>query len=313
MMQKIGVQTKNVITDENPAEGFALLRQAGFTCTDFSLNSYLLNTELYRLKRNAFFSQSERELENFFAPHRRGAESAGITVNQMHMPYPVYVPKASRELNEYLWTVVAPKSMKVCAFFGCQYIVVHGFKLARYLGSEEAEWAETERFLDSIVPMAKELGITVCIENLYDGIGGHLVEGPCCDAQKAAERIDRMNDKYQSEVLGFCFDTGHANIVGLDFENFLETLGNRVKVLHIHDNDGSRDLHQIPFTFAKTRENFSSTDWDGFIRGLKAARFDGVLSFETAPVLTAFPLQLQQEALRFIARIGQYFAWNLER
>lgn len=78
MMQKIGVQTKNVITDENPAEGFALLRQAGFTCTDFSLNSYLLNTELYRLKRNAFFSQSERELENFFAPTGEGLSRQGL-------------------------------------------------------------------------------------------------------------------------------------------------------------------------------------------------------------------------------------------
>lgn len=307
-MYKIGVQTKNVVTDENPAEGFRHLRQAGFTCADFSLNGYLLNTDLYRSRSNRFFNQTEQELERFFAPHKRGAESAGITVNQMHMPYPSYVPSGSKELNDYLWNIVAPKSMKVCAFFGCKYIVVHGFKLAYYLGSEVAEWVETERFLDSLAPMAKELGITICIENLYDSIGGHLVEGPGCDARKAAERIDRMNEKYRAEVLGFCFDTGHANIAGLDFEQFLLTLGDRLKVLHIHDNDGVRDLHQIPFVFARTRENRSSTDWEGFVRGLKAIHFDGTLSFETAPVLTAFPPQLKQEALGLIARIGEYFA-----
>lgn len=307
-MYKIGVQTKNVVADENPAEGFGQLRQAGFTCADFSLNGYLLNTDLYRSRINSFFDQTEQELEQFFEPHRRGAGAAGITVHQMHMPYPVYVPSGSGELNEYLRNIVAPKSMQVCAFFGCKYIVVHGFKLAYYLGSEEAEWMETERFLDSLAPMAKELGVTICIENLYDGIGGHLVEGPGCDAKKAAERIDRMNEKHRAEVLGFCFDTGHANIVGLDFERFLTTLGDRLKVLHIHDNDGARDLHQIPFTFARTRENRSSTDWEGFIRGLKAAHFNGVLNFETAPVLTAFPPQMKQEALRLIARIGEYFA-----
>lgn len=311
IMNRIGVQTQNVVADEDPAEGFGHLRQAGFSCADFSLNGYLLNTDIYRARINNFFDRTEQELEQFFAPHRRGARTAGITVNQMHMPYPVYVPGGSKELNGYLRKIVAPKSMKVCAFFGCRYIVVHGLKLAYYLGSEEAEWMETERFLDFLAPMARELGVTICIENLYDGIGGHLVEGPGCDAKKAAERIDRMNEKHRAEVLGFCFDTGHANIAGLDFERFLTTLGGRLKVLHIHDNDGVRDLHQIPFTFAKTRENRASTDWEGFVKGLKAAQFHGALSFETAPVLTAFPPRLKQNALGMIAQIGEYFASRL--
>lgn len=311
-MHEIGVQTKNVVTDDRPEEGFALLKQTGFSNADFSLNGYLLNTDLYRSRTNAFFNQTELELERFFKPHREAARAAGITINQMHMPYPIYVPNGRGELNEYLWSVVAPKSMKVCAFFGCPYLVVHGFKLARYLGSEDAEWAETARFLESLAPMAKELGITICIENLYDGIGGHLVEGPCCDARKAVERIDRMNEKYQAQILGYCFDTGHGNIVGLDFECFLATLGDRLKVLHIHDNDGTRDLHQIPFVFARTRENLPSTDWDGFLRGLRAAHFAGVLSFETAPVLTSFPPELKQDALAVIAKIGKYFSMRMQ-
>ena len=68
------------------------------------------------------------------------------------------------------------------------------------------------------------------------------------------------------------------------------------------------DLHQIPFTFTKSRENLPSTDWNGFIRGLRAIRYEGVLSFETAPVLSAFPEEMKSEALAFIARIGAYFA-----
>ena len=113
-----------------------------------------------------------------------------------------------------------------------------------------------------------------------------------------------MNEKYRAEVLGFCFDTGHANLVGLDMEDFLTTLGDRLKVLHIHDNDGSSDLHQIPFTFTKTRENRPSTDWDGFVKGLRNIKFQGVLSFETAPVLTTFPDRMKADVLSFIAKIG---------
>lgn len=311
-MLKTGVQTKGVINDETPKEGFELLKRAGFSCVDFSLNGYLMNRMLYEDARNDFFSQTVAELEDFFQKHKNAAKETGITIHQMHMPYPMYVPRGSRELNDYLWNVVAPKSMRLCAFFECPYIVVHGFKLSHFLGSEELEWQETERFLDSLAPLAKELGITICIENLYISIGGHLVEGPCCDGRKAAERIDRFNERYRAEVLGFCFDTGHANLVGINMEDFIRTLGSRLKVLHIHDNDGIGDLHQIPFTFTRTRENKASTDWEGFVRGLRGIHFDQVLSFETAPVLDSFPGEMREEVLGFIARIGEYFAGKVE-
>lgn len=310
-MVSIGVQTKNVVYDSDPAAGFRLLRDTGFSCADFSLNSYLLNTSLYRFELNNFFDRSDEALEQYFSPHKKGAAAAGIAVNQMHMPYPLYVPNGGSDLNDYLQQTVARKSMKLCAFFQCPHIVVHGFKLARNLGSEEAEWEQTERFLDSLAPLARELHLTICIENLYNSVGGHLLEGPCCCARKAAERIDRFNDRHHGELLGFCFDTGHANLTGIDFESFLSTLGHRLKVLHIHDNDGVGDLHQIPFSFTKTRENTASTDWDGFIRELKRIQFDQVLSFETAPVLAAFPREMKTQVLRFIADIGQYFAGSL--
>lgn len=311
-MNFIGTQTKNIIEDSDPEAGFQRMKLAGFSCADFSLNAYLLNTSLYQFQLNDFFDHSVIELEQYFTPHKQGAASAGITINQMHMPYPVYMPNGSPELNEYLRHTVAPKSLQICAFFGCPYIVVHGFKLARNLGSEQSEWKQTEKFLHSLAPMAKELGITICIENLYESIGGHLLEGPCCDVRKAVERIDRFNEQYHAEILGFCFDTGHANLTGLDFEAFITALGHRLKVLHIHDNDGIQDLHQIPFTFTKTRENKSSTDWDGFIRGLKAIHYDRVLNFETAPVLTAFPEEMKPQVLAFIAQIGNYFAEKLQ-
>lgn len=306
-MLKLGVQTQNVIDDQNPAEGFAQLKRAGFSCADFSLHAYLKNTKLWRLELNTFFDKTVTELERFFTPHREAAREAGVAVHQMHMPYPLYVPGGGNA-NRYLREIVAPKSLWIGAFLQCRYIVVHGFKLAGLLGSEAAEWEQTENFLLALAPLAKQLGMVLCLENLYGSVGGHLVEGPCCRAGRMAERIDRLNERCGAEVCGFCFDTGHANLVGLDFERFIKTLGRRLKVLHIHDNDGVADLHQLPFTFAASRENTCSTDWEGFIRGLRAIRFDGVLNFETAAVLNAFPEQMRFAVLAFIGETGRYFA-----
>ena len=308
----VGVQSKDIVYDEYPLEGFEMMKRAGFACCDFSLNSYLTNTSLYSLELNEFFNQSVGELQNFFSPHKEAAEIAGIRINQMHMPYPSYIPNATEEINSYLMRTVAPKSLEICAFFGCPYIVVHGFKLVRELGTEAAEWEQMENFLESLAPIARELKITICLENIYTNIGNHIMEGPCCDVRKAVARIDRMNEKYGAEVLGFCFDTGHANLIGIDFEEFITVLGSRLKVLHIHDNDGIGDLHQIPFTFTRSRENVSSTDWDGFIRGLRSIQFDKVLNFETAPVLSSFPKQMKQDVLVFIAQIGNYFAGEIQ-
>ncbi len=309
----VGVQSRNIIYDEDPAEGFQMLRQSGFTCCDFSLNAYLSNEELYKYRRNDFFDRPVSALSAFFRRHREAAGAAGVRINQMHMPYPCFVPGAPKKINEYLAKVVAPKSMEVCAFFDCPHIVVHGFKLAGHVSSEQEEWERTEEFLQTLAPLAKERGITVCMENIYTDSGNRIVEGPCCDAAKAAARIDRLNEAAGGEVFGFCFDTGHANLIGLDFEDFITTLGKRIKALHIHDNDGVADLHQIPYTFARGRENQASTDWAGLLAGLTKIGFDQVLSFETAPVLSAFPEQMKRPALAFIAKIGGCFAEEIEK
>ena len=312
MSIKTGVQSRNVVFDEDPAKGFKLLKKTGFDCCDFSLNYYLKNTDLYQENLNKFFDKSVLELEAFFAPHKEGALESGIFINQMHMPYPTFVPGAKKETNDYLWNEVGPKSMEICRFFGCPNIVIHGFKLEHYYGSEEAEWEKTEEFIEFLAPLAKEHGITICMENLYNGQGAHMVEGPGCSAIKAVERIDRMNKKYGAEVLGFCYDTGHGNLVGLDPYKFITTLGKRLKVLHMHENDGLADLHQLPFTFTRTRDNTSVLDWDGVLKGLSEIGFKGVLSFETAPVLDCFPKELKEDALRLITKIGHYFSERID-
>lgn len=311
-MIEIGVQTKNAIREDHVAEDYLILKRAGFGAVDLSVNGYLYNRDIYENRINDFFDKSKEELEEFFYPQKEAAAAAGIRMHQMHMPYPIYNPQASDEINEYLQNTVAIKSLDICSFMECTFIVIHGFKLYRLLGSEAAEWEATEAFIRRIAPIAAERGIIICIENLYDSLGGRLIEGPCCNAARACERIDAINKELGQEVLGFCYDVGHGNLVGLDPEDFISKLGNRLKVLHIHDNDGRGDLHQIPYTFTKTRDNLPSTDWKGFLNGLRAVGFDGVLSFETAPVLSSFPESMREDVLRFICRIGEDMRDSIE-
>jgi len=56
-MLQIGMQTKNIIYDKNPIEGFLQLKNAGFSCVDFSLNGYLVNQNVYKGEINDFFDK----------------------------------------------------------------------------------------------------------------------------------------------------------------------------------------------------------------------------------------------------------------
>ena len=42
--------------------------------------------------------------------------------------------------------------------------------------------------------------------------------------------------------LGICFDIGHANTMG-QIDDMVETFGDRIVNVHIHDNNGQRDEH----------------------------------------------------------------------
>ncbi|MBQ8295602.1 MAG: hypothetical protein IJX87_04115 [Clostridia bacterium] len=53
-----------------------------------------------------------------------------------------------------------------------------------------------------------------------------------------------------ADVFVACVDIGHAEMAGLSTSaaQMIETLGDRVLALHVHDVDLVHDNHQVPFT-----------------------------------------------------------------
>ena len=85
----------------------------------------------------------------------------------------------------------------------------------------------------------------------------------------------------------------------------METLGDRVKALHIHDNDGFDDLHIAPY--------LGLNDWEKFLKGLISINYTGNLNFETGGSLNPLPPALIPSMMRHIAEIGKYFRARLEK
>ena len=54
------------------------------------------------------------------------------------------------------------------------------------------------------------------------------------------------NSPLGKEVLGICFDFGHANVGNLNMYKEIVKIGSKLIITHIHDNYGT-DSHNQPF------------------------------------------------------------------
>jgi sugar phosphate isomerase/epimerase len=75
-----------------------------------------------------------------------------------------------------------------------------------------------------------------------------------------------------SEITGFLLDTGHANICGENITDLIYEMGSRLKVLHLSDNDGIKNLSLIP--------GKGNIDWSAVIAALEKIGYRGSLDLE---------------------------------
>lgn len=83
--------------------------------------------------------------------------------------------------------------------------------------------------------------------------------------------LEYVMEHIKNSNVGICFDTGHYHIYFddvLDFSGFKD----RVFAVHLHDNDKSDDLHQIPCD--------GTIDWKKIIGELKSCHYDGPVTME---------------------------------
>jgi len=71
--------------------------------------------------------------------------------------------------------------------------------------------------------------------------------------------------------LHLTLDLGHANLFGRSIEEFIEKFHKKVRHVHLHDNDGNKDLH-LPM-------GVGNIDWGKVLKILKK-HYDGTITLE---------------------------------
>lgn len=130
--------------------------------------------------------------------------------------------------------------LEMSASLGGSFIVLHAPMMAC---DEKKSWRQAFKSMGEIMPVAERLGVAIAIENMCnDDFGG----------------IDELLERHPSALLGVCYDVGHGNVGKADGLLQVEKRAAKVIALHVHDNNGFRDQHELPFTL--------SVDWAAFAR-----------------------------------------------
>lgn len=299
-MQKISVQSTGIIGAE-PDRGFALLAAAGIEAVDFDLFSYHAPKQA-AVGAPGFYDRPLEELLAFFEPYKQSAARHSVAFGQAHAPYPPG-PPGQPVCAQHV--AIVEKCIEICAFLGCPLLVVHPANLAWAVG-RAAEREENLRFYSALIPAAKRCGVGICLENMFRSVNARVQEAVCSDPYQAADFIDALNEIAGAPVFSFCFDIGHANLLKKDALQFLQVLGDRVRALHIHENDGTFDMHLLPFTQGVDRTKYTAVDWDRFLKGLRRIGYSGNINFEIHNVWALLPPETHPAALGLVRAVGEY-------
>ncbi|MHC4871132.1 MAG: TIM barrel protein [Planctomycetota bacterium] len=104
-----------------------------------------------------------------------------------------------------------------------------------------------------------QYNVTLCLETLRSNVS-------------KVSNAELMNIiKTRSVNLGMVIDSGHSHISG-DLHEITAQAGSLAKNLHLHENDGINDLHQVPGS--------GGIDWARFAENLKQGGYKGPITYE---------------------------------
>lgn len=218
----------------------------------------------------------ENNYEEIFNDLVEFLKSSPITFNIAHAPihYPFFFNTFYKRNDIDILNNRVLKALDVSKRVGVKKIVIH---VCTYLDENynydiEKSIEHNIKYLEPFVKKANEYNILIAIENgTQMQKDDPLFKNTAPYIDELIKIVEYYNKKYNKEVLGICFDFGHANVGKLDIYKEIVKIGDKLKVTHIHDNYGLDD-HRQPFD--------GTVNWDDARKALTEINYEGELTSE---------------------------------
>ncbi|WP_248516686.1 mannonate dehydratase [Salinarchaeum laminariae] len=142
--------------------------------------------------------------------------------------------------------------------------------------THEELWANLEHFLEEVVPVAEEAGVT---------LGLHPDDPPREDVKgiprivNSVEAYDRVLDVVESEYNGITFCQGNFAAMGVDVPETIRHFGDRINFAHFRDVRGDADA------FVETWHDDGPTDMLAVMEAYDDVGFDGPIRPDHVPTM----------------------------
>lgn len=297
---KLTVSTSTAFEKLGIDSGLRAIREAGFKGINLDPDALFPQKDTMDEEYLAYL-MNEKRIHSTINPIKEGVRKYGLAIDQIHAPT-AYVARKPRETDIMRQSI--SRCIELCEELSCPNIVIHPIcdGSARYPSlSKEDEYRLNIQYFSSILPLLKKYHVICCIENAYclDWGTKKAYTSACSDMKEANRYIDELNAIAGEKCFAFCMDIGHLLILGIDPCRAMEKVGERLAVLHIHDNGGYLDDHTAPF--------LGVYNWDRFIKGLRTIGYHGNINCETGCLIDLFPKELTADALRLLAATANYF------
>ncbi len=265
-----------------------MLKQAGFTAYDFSMG----NAEYAKgfLKDDSCFEHAKKL--------RAYADEIGIVCNQSHAPFPTL--KKDDEWNKTMLSALK-RSIKFSGILGAKICVIHP--------GNSSSIEENTALYKELLPVAKECGVKIATENMWNWDKEKNTFAPASNSDHVSfkAQMNKLNE-LDSSVFVACVDIGHCELDNLNTSavKMIETLGDNVQCIHLHDNDKYNDMHILPFT--------SAIDFLPIVDALKRVHYSGDITLECSYVAGMhLPKELVPNFMRLYADVANWFKTQLEK
>ena len=186
------------------------------------------------------------------------AEELCVRYVQAHLPN--CNPLDDGRFDEYVACTV--RAIEACGALGIRNAVIHtGWRAG--IGKEEY-FELNRRALSPLFPAMEANGVNVLIENTTKA---NIKDYYFTTGAEMKEFIAFVGHP----LLHACWDVGHANIERGQYED-IAALGDDLRAIHVHDNNGRADQHVAPFT--------GTLNMDELIAALNDTGYGGYFTFE---------------------------------
>ena len=278
-------------------KAFLLIKEAGIDATDYSLTTMEKDDSVYN---GEGWQEKAAEIRTL-------ADQIGVEINQIHAPFSF--PKAKWEDPVYFREVLMERfkrSLRIAGIFGAATAVVHPLHYDSYVGREEAWFEKNMEYYTELLPVAEEAGVMIATENMWrtDPRRKTIAHDTCSRKEEFVRYVDSINSKW----FVACLDVGHVGLVPQTDEpwDFVHALGHdRLRALHIHDNDYRGDLHKLPYT--------GIINWTEVARALGEIDYQGDFTYETNSLIRAMDDEFLPVGLKFTADVGRHIMSLIDR